>query len=61
MWKYKSYSTWCEYCWREGILGQNTVLNNIDVDDSDYAGDEENVFASGDYVSLIGEFLLKLR
>ena len=61
MWKHKSYSTWCENCWRGGILGQDAVLDNIDVDDSDYAGHEENVFASGDYVSLTGEFLLELR
>ena len=43
------------------ILGQDFVLNKIDIDDSDYAGDEENVFASEDYDSLIAEFLLELR
>ena len=47
---------------KRGILGQDIVLNEIDIDDeSDYAGDEENVFASEDYDSLIGEFLLELR
>ena len=46
---------------KRGILGQDLVLNEIDIDGSDYARDEENVFASGDYDSLIGEFLLGLR
>ena len=45
-----------------GILGQDFVLNEIDIDDdSDYAGDEENVFASKDCDSLTGEFLIELR
>ena len=46
---------------KRGILGQDIVLNEINIDDeSDYAGDEENVFASEDYDSLAGEFLLEL-
>ena len=45
---------------KRGILGQDFVLNAIDIDDSYYAGDEENVFASEFYDSLIGEFLLGL-
>ena len=43
------------------ILGLDFVLNEIDINDSDYAGNEEKVFASEDYDSLIGEFLLELR
>ena len=44
-----------------GILGQDFVLNEIDIDDdSDYAGDEENVFASKNCDSLTGEFLIEL-
>ena len=47
---------------KRGILGQEFVLNEIDiVNDSDYSGDEENVFASEDCDSLIGKFLLELR
>ena len=58
MWRHKSCSNWCEYCEKSGILGQDFVLN--DIVDLDYAGDEENVFASGDFDSLIGEVLLEL-
>ena len=47
---------------KRGILGQEFVLNEIDiVNDSDYPGDEGNVFASEDCDSLIGTFLLELR
>ena len=47
---------------KRGILGQDFDLNEIDIDDdSDYTGDEENVFASEGCDSLIGEFLLELR
>ena len=46
---------------KRGDLSQGFVLNEIDIDDSDCSGDEENVFASDDYDSLIGEFLLELR
>ena len=44
----------------KGILGQDFVLNEVDIDDSDYAGDEENVVASEGYDSFIGEFLFDL-
>ena len=47
---------------KRGILGQDFDLNEIDInDDSDYTGDEENIFASEGCDSLIGEFLLELR
>ena len=47
---------------KRGIFGEDFDLNEIDIDDdSDYAGDEENVFASEGCDSLIGECLLELR
>ena len=47
---------------KRGILGQEFVLNEIDiVNDSDYSGDDENVFASEDCDSLFGKFLLEIR
>ena len=47
---------------KRGILGPDFLLNEIDIDDdSDYAGDEENVFASKDCDSLTGEFLIELK
>ena len=46
---------------KRGIIGQEFFLIQIYIDDSHYAGDEENVFASEIYDSFIGEFLLELR
>ena len=44
--------------WKEWDLRPR--LCSQDIVDSGYAGDEENVFASGDFDSLIGEVLLEL-